>query len=181
MRENKIFKTSLMNIANEKFFYKLQELTLLEKNLIKKLAIEPSPDFLKPLHKDFLEKFTNPFTLRNTAKVNNTYKLATTKNYKIILLQNQSQYIFIAGDQRIINTFYKKEIEEDVVNLEFYYPISPKLAILITQKNELNNIQIIVNNNEIKNYNDMIFNSSEEQIYASTEVELKSYTNKIII
>jgi hypothetical protein len=274
MRKNKVFKASLMNIAHEKYFYKLQELTLIEKELIRKLAIEPSPEFLKPLHENFLRDFTMVFDVRNKAKANNAYtdefeketekliinleedyhaaiensgqkylklilekkidfflnqdsrnefsyylttqymrtkqirnsvtksvgdnnkvnitklwpilshifatnlghSLASSKDYKIILLENRSQNNFITGDQPVINTFaYNKKTDEEVDDLEFYYPISPELAILITQNDELKSTQIIADINEINNYNEMIFKSSEEQIYASSEQELKGY------
>jgi len=274
MRINKVFKASLMNIGHEKYFYKLQELTLIEKDLIRRLAIEPSPNFLKPLHENFLKNFTVIFDLKNIAKANNTYtdeieeeteklinnleedyhasienigqkylksileknidffmnengrnefsyylttqymrtkqirnsviravgenkkvnirkiwpilshifatnmghSLASSKDYKIVLLENQSQKNFITGDQPVVNTFANDvAIDEEIFNLEFYYPISPKLALLITQKNELEPIQIIIDINEINNYNKMIFNFSEEQIYASSEVEFEAY------
>lgn len=274
LRKNKVFKVSLMNIAHEKYFYKLQELTLLEKNLIRKLAIDSSPQFLKPLHENFLRDFTIIFDVRNHAKTNKSYtdeieketekliinleedyhaaiensgqkylqlilekkidffsnqdsrneflyylttqymrtkqirnsvarsvgdnnkvditkiwpilshivatnmgySLATSKDYKIILLENRSQNNFITGDQPVINTFaHNKKADEEVEELEFYYPISPELAILITQNDKLKPIQTIADANEINNYNEMIFKSSEEQIYASSEQDLEGY------
>jgi len=274
MRKNKVFKSSLMNIAHEKYFYKLQELTSKEKDLIRKLAIEKSPAFLKPLHENFLRNFTIVFNLRNFAKKNNTYtleieketkklitnleedyqsaiensgqkylklilqkkidffenqdsrnefayylttqymrtkqirssvqrsvgnnqlvditkiwpilahifatnmghRIAASKDFKIVLLQNQSQSNFITGDQPVINTFvYDKGTDEEVFDLEFYYPISNKFAILVTLKTEFDSIQTITNNDEVKHYNNMIFKSSEEQIYANSELELEDY------
>ncbi len=274
MRKNKVFKTSLMNIAHEKYFYKLQELTLTEKDLIRKLAIDSSPQFLKPLHENFLRDFTIIFDVRTHAKANNAYtdeieketekliinleedyhaaiessgqkylqlilekkidffsdqdnrnefsyylttqymrtkqirnsvarsigdnnkvditkiwpilshifatnmghSLASSKDYKIILLENQSKNSFITGDQPVINTFaYNKKTDAQVDDLEFYYPISPEVAILITQNDELNPIQTISDINEINHYNEMIFKSSEEQIYASSEQDLEGY------
>jgi hypothetical protein len=92
MRKNVVFKSSLMNIAHEKYFYKLQELTLIEKDLIRKLAINPSPQFLKPLHENFLRDFTIIFDARNHAKANNAYTDEIEKETEKLIINLEEDY-----------------------------------------------------------------------------------------
>ena len=58
---------------------------------------------------------------------------------------------------------------------EFYYPITPKLALLLTEKNYSNDELIISDENIITELNDLIFYNSQEQIYGFTENELEKY------
>lgn len=60
---------------------------------------------------------------------------------------------------------------------EFYYPITPKLASLLTEKNYSNDELIISDENIITELNDLIFYNSQEQVYAVTKNELDRYKN----
>jgi len=94
-------------------------------------------------------------------------------NYHMVLIVNKSPSSFITGDQPVVNTFSTIKTESD---LEFYYPVSPNLAVLITEKQEYLGIeQLVVNNeDEIKRYNNYIVNNFKEQIYShSRELLLK--------
>lgn len=95
------------------------------------------------------------------------------KEYKLVLLHNKTLKEFITGDQPLVNTYssHSKQLLSHN-ELEFYYPISPKLSILIT-RNIINSREIIIyNEDEIQKYNNMIKESCEEQIYAFSEVSL---------
>jgi hypothetical protein len=83
----------------------------------------------------------------------------------------ETEYEFITGDQPIINIHasYKPSFEP-VKEMEFYYPITPKLAIFITPK-KLSNINI--SKGETIKYNDEIRNKSYEQCYAYSEGMLR--------
>ena len=64
------------------------------------------------------------------------------KAYQLILLTNNTNIKFITADQPLINTYgvnNKKELTQN--ELEFYYPITPKLSILITR--DIQNVKIL--------------------------------------
>lgn len=100
-------------------------------------------------------------------------------SFKMVLLKNESSKQFITGDQPVINTYatgnsYQKQID----NLEFYYPVSPELAILITEKdNYKDKTLLLLNDEEVEAYNDHILKNSYEQIYASSKLILEHYNN----
>lgn len=277
LRANKIFTSNLMGVAQERFFYELQDLTKEEIELIYKFAITPSPKNMQQSYIDFLEQYLFIFNferqirdkvkddkkqdfestmnimkknfeedyhaqiesighkyldlirdkdigfyynqqtedrmiflffitlqyMRTKKRRNNTINefkndninmskiwpfmahiyaqnialsLHMRKEYILILLINNANCDFITGDQPLVNTYGVgniKELKED--ELEFYYPISPKLAVLIT-KNITNQKKIIISeDNKIQKYNDMIVESKEEQIYAMRKENLEVY------
>lgn len=71
LRKGKIFFSDLMGLANERDFYRLNELSLAEIEFIKKLAIDGSPEILKRIHQNFINGFTQVYTLRNSLRQNN--------------------------------------------------------------------------------------------------------------
>ncbi|NOS75740.1 MAG: DUF4238 domain-containing protein [Methyloglobulus sp.] len=92
----------------------------------------------------------------------------------MVLLKNNTSVEFITSDQPVINTyaigFNETEAPEE---LELYYPVSPKLAILITNNIEIRNSNIVVPNiNQVKNYNRMIIQQSHSQIFTSSKEAL---------
>jgi len=94
------------------------------------------------------------------------------------LLNNDTDTPFITGDQPVINT---KADDIDLTtgfakSLELYYPISPEIAVLINPKHGTNQHQELqVTKHEAKDYNDMMFHASHEQIFAKEEVHLLPY------
>lgn len=94
--------------------------------------------------------------------------------FKMVLLENSTSISFITGDQPVINT-YAVDNDEDVENLEFYYPLTPRRAILITERKDLNNTPFInLNEEQVKTYNRGIFSMSHEQIYANSKEALEN-------
>lgn len=277
LRNNKIFSSNLSGIAQERYFYKLQDLTKEEIEYIYRLGIDPSPDVIKPAHEEFLQGFVRVFNAkkfvlengllnddiekelnkmiinmeedyhsriedvgkpflnkignsdisffsddeqrmaflifvavqymrtkkRRSASVNivdqkilnmrriwpilsHIYAtniamaLHTDKEYIMIKIVNDTNVDFITGDQPLINTYgvYSNEILE-TDELEFYYPIAPKLSILITKSKQHSNNTIKLSDEQtIHSYNDMIVASCEDQVYASSKEHLKSYQSK---
>ncbi len=277
LRENKIFFSNLMGVAQEKYFYELQNLTEDEVSLINRLAINTSPESMRESHLDFLNKYLLVFNVEKTLKnkiipikqkdfdktmnmmkknfeedyhahiegighkyldliknqniefyynedsedriaflffinlqymrtkkrrnsIINEFKndninmrklwpimahifstnialsLHIDKEFKLVLLKNETGIKFITGDQPLINTYGiqdKKLLEHD--ELEFYYPISPKLAILITKKIKGIKEIDITDSKIIEDYNQMINNLKEEQIFAENKEELEKY------
>jgi hypothetical protein len=110
---------------------------------------------------------------------NVAYSLAINSNFKILLILNNSNVPFITGDQPVTNTFASGKSLEDMLkelNLEFYYPVSPNIAILITERKKYKDIDnlYITEFDMIQKYNSIIIEASHEQIYSNSEELLKS-------
>lgn len=89
---------------------------------------------------------------------------------KIKYLENTTSVNFITCDQPIYNI--KATPNEMPIDFEIYYPLSPKLAIILTE-NETE--FTILTENDINKYNDFIVNSSHEQIYGLSEYDLSKF------
>ncbi|WP_323651899.1 DUF4238 domain-containing protein [Aliarcobacter butzleri] len=276
---DKVFKTNLMNVAQKRFFYELQNLTLQEINFVKSV-INLSPNgklkkinekwlemyififkiekqikkyniknnellekmilkFKKNFEEDYHEqiesmgykyldlirkenidfyydkesedrmkflyyicvqyfrtnnikqKIINEFqnepinmnkihnVMANIYSTNVAYNLHLDKSMNLFLLINSTNLEFITGDQPVLNThgvYNNCELKND--EFELYYPISPKLAILISNKNFKNKLINIKNENHINKYNNYIIHSSFEQIFATNEQTILLYKAK---
>lgn len=94
--------------------------------------------------------------------------------FKLILLSNITNVTLITGDQPIINTYGN---DEPVTKLEFYYPVSPVLAILLTDSDSYTYGQeIVLSIKEVDNYNTLISKQSYNQLYSKSKAELERYT-----
>jgi hypothetical protein len=271
---NKIFQSNLMGIGQEKYFYKLNDLTDKEKVIIQKLAINSSPKHLKKLHNNFVNGFTSIYNLKKLFnkelendnkiaklfemyesnmnedyhseieslnikyieklldkninfftceedRISFSYYIATQffrtkkmknnvinavgnnklvdiekiwpilahifstnlghsifidKKFRLVLLVNKTNLEFITGDQPIINTYaVGKLINEEIKELEFYYPLSPKIALLVTEDKKYKEQIINISDNTIINfYNTGIIKESNTQIYASNREILEN-------
>lgn|GEM_PF-6738431 len=91
-----------------------------------------------------------------------------TDNYNVQIIENGTLLNFITGDAPVVGLglTQRKSI--------IYYPVSPKLAILISK--EVNHLNIVkANIDTIKIYNDEIVKSHHEQLYASNLIDLFEY------
>ncbi len=280
-RENKIFRSNLMNIGQIKYFYKLKDLSSEEVTFLNRFIEHASPSHLQVINKRLLESFAMVFKLKNTfeatgAKNKKTSELiekaicnfgedlhggieagsikylnsllagdtsfyeidegrmnflhylciqymrtnkiregvvklvgtsadgvgfentwgilshvfsnnmawhlhAKGESLKLLLLKNNTPTEFLAGDQPVVNTHASGMEGADIhEHLEFYYPISPAMAILITEENieKSNAVKIRhLSCAEVKNYNQQIIEQSHSQIYASSEKILQKYIN----
>ncbi len=105
---------------------------------------------------------------------NLTYR--NDKKFMLKLIHNKTDIKFITGDQPVINKYSTKENLGKVLDkFEFYYPITPKLAILLTEKDYKNDELIITDDSKIYEFNDLIFVNSQEQVYATSKDELERY------
>lgn len=97
--------------------------------------------------------------------------------FKIVVLENNTLIELIAGDQPVINTYsIGLSINEAVENLEFYYPLSPHLAILLTQGGSYHKSEILsLSEQEVDRYNRAIIEKSHSQIYAASEEAIARY------
>ncbi len=73
LRNGKIFRTRLVNVANEKYFYRLRDLTAQDIRVIEELAIKSSPPSLQPLHRNLVTMLTLPLNMKNS--VDNSHPL----------------------------------------------------------------------------------------------------------
>ncbi|MFZ1389026.1 MAG: DUF4238 domain-containing protein [Thiolinea sp.] len=88
--------------------------------------------------------------------------------YKIYLLKNDTEIPFITGDQPIFNTYGVGIGDSIPSETEFYYPISPSLAVIISKKEQP--ISAIVDS--VHKYNSFVEEMAYEQIYANEEAFL---------
>ena len=116
--------------------------------------------------------------MRHIFSTNLAVNLTNTKEkqFKLKFINNKTSVNFITGDQPIINRYSTKESQGKVLDkFEFYYPITPKLAILITDKDYKKNELEITDFSKIHYFNDLIFINSLEQVYATSQDELERY------
>lgn len=90
-----------------------------------------------------------------------------------ILTSNTSQ--FITGDQPIINT-HAVDFEGTPESVEFFYPISPQLALLISESEHGKVAQI--GGEKVLAYNEMMFKSSYKQVYAAQRADLEPFMDR---
>ena len=101
--------------------------------------------------------------------------------WKLVLLRNQTSIPFITCDQPVLNThLYGIPKSEPPPDLEFYYPITPRLAVLLTRDNryaytDKSNLDEI----KVNTYNALSVDASHEQIYANEEAILDSLKHLI--
>jgi hypothetical protein len=100
------------------------------------------------------------------------------EDFTCVMLKNNSTTEFITGDQPVINTFAKLDEKEKLEHeeLELYYPITPKSALIISRKPEYKGIEEVeVDEVFATQLNDMIFLNSYDQIYSNNELSLLKY------
>lgn len=102
---------------------------------------------------------------------------AERKSFKIILLKNETTKEFITGDQPVINTYANIGMSITPPDkVELYYPVSPRIAILISEKEEYKEIhRKLLNESDVVSYNNLIVSNSYSQVYATSISVLKEY------
>ncbi|ENM1934612.1 DUF4238 domain-containing protein [Vibrio cholerae] len=106
---------------------------------------------------------------------------AERSQWNLVILENQTASRFLTSDQPIINTYaaFGKQVK-DHDELEFYYPLSPEKALLLTKKDEYKGISSkSLNELEASGYNDIMIDMSHEQIYSFQKEQLEMYVQKI--
>jgi hypothetical protein len=105
---------------------------------------------------------------------------AGRKFFKMILLKNETSKELITGDQPVVNTYADIDVCKTPPNdIELYYPVSPKIAILISQKKEYKGIRLkLLNENDVVSYNNLIIGNSHRQVYATSANILGEYNRK---
>lgn len=94
----------------------------------------------------------------------------------ISILYNNTKIPFITGNQPVIN-IKNLNTEEEAKELEFYYPISPTLSILISPKG-INNKRLIHNRNvsiDEANYYNILIKKFSSKIFSNNKEILEIY------
>ena len=102
---------------------------------------------------------------------------AERKVFKMVLLKNETVKELITGDQPVINALASLGLSKiPPTDIELYYPVSPKLAILISEREEYRSARLkLLNESEVISYNNMIVENSLSQIYATSVRVLEEY------
>lgn len=99
---------------------------------------------------------------------------ATRKEHRLVLLDNSTQTPLITGDQPIINT-HAREDGTPPDRLEFYYPLSPTHAMLLTDNLEaFPRKRVCMTPGDVEKYNRLIFEMSHEQVFSNSNAYLEA-------
>lgn len=94
LRNQKVFSTSLMNVAHENYFYEITEMSPREKNLVYSLAIEHGANRQKEVNQGWLEFCCAPYDfanwIQNCGKSINGqhYDIYKDKNFTALLIEH---------------------------------------------------------------------------------------------
>lgn len=114
--------------------------------------------------------------LRHTSATSLGFSLYQDRDkFRLILIENTSTTPFITGDQPIINTHaIGLGLGESPEDLEFYYPLTPSLALLFTDDQKYQSKTIVTaNKDDVIKYNAYIHEQSGRQVYASQREPLE--------
>lgn len=116
--------------------------------------------------------------LSHVFATNMGWGLMSDKSYNISLLKNESDIEFITGDQPVVNTFATGLLfGSPPEKLEFYYPVSPILAVMISKNyNDSSTKTVCLSKEKVTMYNQHIFEQSHSQVYASKSETLSQYS-----
>lgn len=99
-------------------------------------------------------------------------------HYKINFLEsdNSSHITFITFDNPIINLCGKNNDLGNHIDYELYWPLTPSLAMLITDKN--NDVKTLLNDNDIKRYNELVKLNANKYLISNDMISLEEFKKK---
>jgi len=125
------------------------------------------------------EKYLNflPFIYAPSIANSLTY----VKGIKFVFFDNYTDIDFITTDQPIIN------VKKDVINsagevsqMDLYYPITPKKAIIIHyQEQKKKRKYILITKEEVIYYNNLMVKNAREFMFSSNIEQLRSFSNTL--
>jgi len=95
-------------------------------------------------------------------------------NTMLTMHLNNTKVPLITSDQPVINLRYDYSKFYEVSELEVYYPITPKIAIILAEPKEVTYSKCL-NENDVLGLNDKLVSAANIQVYASEEKVLKRY------
>lgn len=125
---------------------------------------------------DYLsEKFLNIFPFIYAPGMADT--LTYVKDIKFIFFDNQTDVDFITTDQPIIN-IKKHLINEkgNVAQLDFYYPITPKIAIVIHYQEQDEKYKYsLIDREQVNTYNQKMLSNARDFVFSNSEAQLEAH------
>ncbi|HCE4621446.1 TPA: DUF4238 domain-containing protein [Vibrio parahaemolyticus] len=89
------------------------------------------------------------------------------------LLENSTELNFVTSDQPVYNLGASGVVGDDeITSMELYYPLSPELALFITNEPQKDKILSV---EEADKYNKFVLSKSHEQVYARSKDTLTYY------
>lgn len=130
-------------------------------------------------HKDQIVKCINLIRIVFSTKLAANL-FADRQNYKLVLVNNTSNVDLLACDQPVINFMSIDTPEgEQVDNFGLYYPISPSKAVFLVERDVFGSTESMgFNEKSVHEYNNMILQSAHEQVYATSEEQLRNVIAK---
>ena len=89
------------------------------------------------------------------------------------LLINSSRQNFLTSDQPVINLEANYSVAEDTKELVFYYPISPRVAITVNDRNIED--EMLVEEARVHDYNNKLITASYRNLYSLNEDDFNYY------
>ena len=99
------------------------------------------------------------------------------QNFSAVLLRTNEDF-FIVGDQPVVNTYSTFDMLPPT-DIELFYPITPELALLLTQNSTyLDRGTAAIGKTEVSKYNMIEFRMSEEQVFARNTTQLEDFVEQ---
>ena len=113
--------------------------------------------------------------LRHIFSYNMTLSLASDPSYRLFALHNEGFMQLLSGDQPVINTYaIGKSDGEPVHDIELYHPISPNLAIIVSNSTRWLG-KTHLSQDEVEFFNKAIIEASADQVYSKDKSTLELY------
>ena len=94
-------------------------------------------------------------------------------DYSLTLIQNRTNISFITSDNPCINTYSNnsKECDRSLKHHEFevYFPLSPKLAILFSKKEEYQQDTLQASEQQVKYWNKLIKHNAQRYVFSDSK------------
>ncbi len=106
--------------------------------------------------------------------------MAKKNDYRFVYVHNKGRVPFIAGDQPVINA-KSNDVDENgfAKDLELYYPLSPKAALVIEFTQGERFSEIDVDDDYVRQHNLMIAKEAQFHIFANEEGVLNNIIDEI--
>ena len=125
---------------------------------------------------DFSKKVWNILTF--TLAFNMARAISIHKDRKIVLLKNNTDLNFITGDQPSFNIDTSLNEESLPKVLELYYPISPKLALIVNINSSLDQfLEKEISIDEVNTYNLKLLENSNFFVFGTDKDQLEIYND----
>lgn len=105
---------------------------------------------------------------------------AEKDKYCTVFFRTSGQLPFITGAQPIVNTHRPSGTITVPEDIEFYYPLTPNLAMLYTKKSDVENeAQIATDDDGVDRYNRMIIEASPDYFFGSDKATVERYAAEL--